>query len=241
MDFYFNFAVEQTIHTPIKTKSAMKQKLFEYRFELLLMALVLVLFDRAVFTDMIFFTKIVWPANMIILAIASYFIFKDRVGIVDISRTILAVLSILIPVAFSFIFASRIMTLIAFGIYLSYYLLILIEVLRQIFERTESNMSVIFGSMCGYLLLIVLAQFSFLFIEYNQPGSFNGITYSSIPDLYDQLSYFSMVSITTIGYGDILPNTSAARLIAMIFTISGQFYMVALVGIIISRYTHPKP
>jgi hypothetical protein len=33
MDFYINFAVEQTIHTPFKTKPAMKQKIFEYRFE----------------------------------------------------------------------------------------------------------------------------------------------------------------------------------------------------------------
>jgi hypothetical protein len=46
-----------------------------------------------------------------------------------------------------------------------------------------------------------------------------------------------MTSIATVGYGDILPISPEARLITMFFTIAGQFYMVALVGIIISRFT----
>ena len=46
-----------------------------------------------------------------------------------------------------------------------------------------------------------------------------------------------MVTLATVGYGDITLATETARLTTMFFAISGQFYMVALVGIIISRFT----
>jgi hypothetical protein len=118
-----------------------------------------------------------------------------------------------------------------------YYSIIFSEVLRQIFQRSEATVSVILGSVSGFLLMIVIAQFAFLQLEYATPGSFNGLEQGSIPSLYNQLSYFSMVTMATVGYGDIAPKTETARLITMFFTIAAQFYMVALVGIIVSRFS----
>lgn len=47
-----------------------------------------------------------------------------------------------------------------------------------------------------------------------------------------------MVILSTVGFSEIAPLTDTARLVTMFFTISGQFYMIALVGIIISRFTN---
>lgn len=59
-------------------KHTLKEKFRYFRFEFLLFALLLTLFDRAFFTDLLFFNQYVWPANMFILSVASYFIFKER-------------------------------------------------------------------------------------------------------------------------------------------------------------------
>lgn len=213
-----------------------KPYLHTYRLEFLLVALLLLLFDKAFFTDDLFFTRFVWPFNMIILGIASIGIFKERNHAIKILKNSLFILSILIPLFFALIIKNTLTTQLSFITYISYYLLIFIEVLRQIFQKTETNISVIFGSISGYLLLIVIAQFTYLLIEYNASQSFSGLKSDSIPAIYNQLSYFSMVTLSTVGFGDIAPITDTARLATMFFTILGQFYMVALVGIIISRF-----
>jgi hypothetical protein len=51
------------------------------------------------------------------------------------------------------------------------------------------------------------------------------------------MSYFSFVAMTTIGFGDIYPESDSARLLTAFFAVLGQFYMVGLVGILISRFT----
>lgn len=71
------------------------------------------------------------------------------------------------------------------------------------------------------------------------PNSFKGIEGGAVPDAYNQISYFSLITLTTIGYGDITPANDSARLLAAFWGLIGQFYMVAVVGIIISRYTAP--
>jgi hypothetical protein len=45
-----------------------------------------------------------------------------------------------------------------------------------------------------------------------------------------QLRYFSFVTLATVGYGDIVPHTPAARTMALLEAMLGQFYLVALVG-----------
>lgn len=213
------------------------QKFNYYRYEVLLIALLLLLFDRIFFTNAQFYTSYVWPFNMIILGVASQLIFKERVSFFRWIKNVLFLLSVLIPLIFSFIVTNYLLVEFTFLVYVIYYTLIFTEVLRQIFQRSETNFSVIFGSVSGYLLLVVIAQFAFLAMEYNFPDSFKGISGESIPEMYDQLSYFSMVTLATVGYGDITPITIPSRLITMFFAISGQFYMIALVGIIISRFS----
>jgi voltage-gated potassium channel Kch len=66
-----------------------------------------------------------------------------------------------------------------------------------------------------------------------QPGAFAAPTPIG-PDDYVarvmQMRYFSFVTLTTVGYGDVVPRTPAARTLAMLEAIMGQFYLVALVG-----------
>jgi voltage-gated potassium channel len=103
----------------------------------------------------------------------------------------------------------------------------------------------IYGAVCAYLLLGYAWTFGYSLIEELQPGSF---TSSASPMPHDlvgrvmQLRYFSFVTLATVGYGDIVPHTPAARTLALLEAILGQFYLVALVGRLVGLHiVHGNP
>ena len=49
-------------------------------------------------------------------------------------------------------------------------------------------------------------------------------------------NYFSLVTITTLGYGDITPRAPLARSFTMILTLLGQMYLTILVAILVSKF-----
>lgn len=91
----------------------------------------------------------------------------------------------------------------------------------------------IYGAVCAYLLLGYAWTFAYSVITEIQPDSFMSMTSPMPADVVGRvmhLRYFSFVTLATIGYGDIVPQTPAARTLALLEAIVGQFYLVALVG-----------
>jgi hypothetical protein len=125
--------------------------------------------------------------------------------------------------------------------YIGYYTFVLWEVMRQITSAKEVRLNVVIGSFCGYLLLSLVALFAYVLIEVNYPHSFGNISHGNLPETYQQLLYFSFITLTSIGFGDIAPLTDMTRLTVAFFGLMGQFYMVAVIGIVISRFSsHAK-
>lgn len=215
----------------------MKNYLHFKRFELILIALVIVIFNKIFFYSDDIYTKYVWPLNMILLGVVSWGVFRERNNTVKWMKNILFLMVVFIPFFSSYIFQQAALTSIALLSYMGFYLLIFIELMRQLIQKDEITESVIFGSLSGFLLLIIVSSFSFLLIDFVDQQSFNNLNGSHIPEKYHQLMYFSSITLSTIGYGDITPATDQARLLAAFWGIIGQFYMVAVVGIIISKFT----
>lgn len=107
-------------------------------------------------------------------------------------------------------------------------------ILRAIFVRQVSG-DAILGTVCGYLLLGIIWSLLYYAVETASPGSFN----LPAPDHADAaaepldrgaLSYFSFITLATVGYGDVTPRTPLARTLAWIEAIAGQFYLAVLVA-----------
>ena len=91
----------------------------------------------------------------------------------------------------------------------------------------------IYGAVCAYLLLGYAWTFAYSFIAEAETDAFVFLTSAMPHDIVGrvmQLRYFSFVTLATVGYGDIVPHTAAARTLALLEAILGQFYLVALVG-----------
>jgi len=215
----------------------MKKWIYANRFELLLFALFMVIFNRIFFFSNSFYSSYIWPFNMVLLGIVSMGIFHDNKNWVNWLKNVLFVIIVLEPIFASEIFANFTTALLGLFAYIAFYILIFIETLKQITKKKEVSESVVFGSLSGFLLLVLLSTFSFIFLQVIHPESLNNIHGNTIPEIYHQITYFSSITLSTIGYGDITPATDNARLLAAFWGIIGQFYMVTIVAIIISKFT----
>jgi len=91
----------------------------------------------------------------------------------------------------------------------------------------------IVGAICIYMMLSLIWAILYLFIAEAVPGAFNGLTQASWPDNFETAIYFSFVTITTLGYGDISPVLPLARFLVYMEAIVGVFYMAILVASLI--------
>lgn len=108
-------------------------------------------------------------------------------------------------------------------------------ILRHLFERRAINIDDILGTLCGYLLAALAWANLYGLIEVLMPGAF-AIDSADAPALLEWYRreslfvYFSLTTLTTIGFGDVTPVAPSARSAAMIEGVFGQFYIAVVVA-----------
>lgn len=207
------------------------------KYELLLFALIQHLFIGILLRDLPFYTKVIWLINMLILGTASLGVFIEKGRLKNIVQIILFVVVLLLPLGITLWGYNRDYFLFLNIAYVLFFLFIFWEVLKFLVKPSYINSDIISASACGYLLLIEISTFLLQFFVYQNPQSFKGIDFSNPASIYIDLVYFSSITLTSIGFGDITPNAHYTKLITSFFGIVGQFYSVILVGILISKFS----
>lgn len=98
----------------------------------------------------------------------------------------------------------------------------------------------ILGAMVVYLLLGITFALVFELFYRFYPHAFNNVSALTRPERMAEMIYFSMVSITTLGYGDITPNLGFVRILAVMEAVVGQFFVAAVLGVLVSRHGTQK-
>ncbi len=94
----------------------------------------------------------------------------------------------------------------------------------------------IFGALCAYVFIGLLFALVFSHLEYREPGSFyiaNDLLAEQASEESSQLNvftYFSFVTMTTLGYGDVTPISEHARTLAWLEALLGQLYLAVMVA-----------
>lgn len=123
--------------------------------------------------------------------------------------------------------------------YLCFFILFIIvsifDLNYEIFKEDNVTKDILYGSICGYLLLIVMYGSLHMLLETIAPGSYHhSVNWESADFTSHQMYYYSTITITTLGYGDIIPVSVLAKSIAMLECISGVFYIAILVSRLIA-------
>jgi hypothetical protein len=106
----------------------------------------------------------------------------------------------------------------------------LFGIVRTVLAGRASTHAIV-GAVCGYLLLGLIWSLIYSAIETLAPGSFARSVHDSAEPLdRSVLSYYSFVTLSTVGYGDITPATPLVRTLSWIEAVAGQFYLAVLVA-----------
>ena len=100
-----------------------------------------------------------------------------------------------------------------------------------LFLEGKADIDSLSGAIFGYFLLAILWAALFDGLETWSPGSFE-LTAAGTQS--EQLFYLSLVTITTLGYGDVLPISAEARILAGLEAMIGPLYLAVLIGRIVS-------
>jgi voltage-gated potassium channel len=106
--------------------------------------------------------------------------------------------------------------------------------LSVVIRRQFASLDSIFGAISAYLLFGLAWSLTYWAIDYAAPGSFiwpkGELLSETRTERYSEFIYYSMVTMSTLGYGDVTPTNSIARTLAWMQSMAGQFYVAVLVA-----------
>ena len=111
---------------------------------------------------------------------------------------------------------------------------------RQIAMDKHIDTNRIFGAIAVYLMLGVLWAVMYTLVDLTWPGAFKGFDSGMNAAWASDRLYFSFVTMTTLGYGDISPTTALARFLAYSQAIVGQLYIAILIAGLVGAYIARK-
>lgn len=119
-------------------------------------------------------------------------------------------------------------------------LVVPVAILRRIatdFQAEGVDLEVVLGALCAYLY--VGAYFAFL---YDVMARLSDSPFFAQPGADSRLNYlyFSFITLTTTGYGDVSPAYGPGRMIAVTEAVFGQLYLVSVVAIVVSAFGKRK-
>ncbi len=131
-------------------------------------------------------------------------------------------------------YLTALSSLLSYSFYSIFYILVIIAIGSRISHEEKVNLNVVRGGVCIYLLLGILWFFFYKIIVFFDVNAF------SFPEniTKESLFYFSFTTLTTLGYGDILPKNVFAMTFANAEALVGQIYPAVVIAKLVSLYEH---
>ncbi len=118
-------------------------------------------------------------------------------------------------------------------------LMVIASIINLILQSEEVCREVIYAAILLYLLAALMWAFIYTFLELVDPASFN-IELNRSDGYLTVFQYYSFVTISTLGYGDITPTTEVARAFSVLEAVIGQLYLVVAVAWLVGMHVSGK-
>jgi hypothetical protein len=125
--------------------------------------------------------------------------------------------------------------MIGHGLVIVFYSWAAVLIVASLFRRQAVSPDSVFGAICGYLLLGMAWGVLYSMLDTIRPGSFEVGSRLAEQVQADHsrihlFTYYSFITLTTVGYGDVTPLSTPARTCAWLEALTGQFYLAVLVA-----------
>jgi hypothetical protein len=117
------------------------------------------------------------------------------------------------------------------------------HLLHFVLRAPVVTVEVLCASIAAYLMLGLMWTVAYWFVDQVTPGgAFSFNTEQGVHSINGFTGfYFSFITLSTVGYGDIIPVSRAARWLAAMEAMTGLLYVAVLIARLVSLYSHPKP
>lgn len=158
---------------------------------------------------------------------------------------LLALLTITV-LAFNTVLENHSLNLFGLLLEVIFFTITAITTITHVLEERRITADKIYGAISAYLLFGLIWALIYNMIEVQTPGAFEfnpNLKFSIFeeptkPFYFVHFIYYSLITLTTTGYGDITPLNAAARVFSSIEAILGQLYVAVLIGRLVGLHIH---
>ncbi|MEM1067293.1 MAG: ion channel [Planctomycetota bacterium] len=105
---------------------------------------------------------------------------------------------------------------------------------RDLLSEPNVDADTLLGASCTYILIGMLFASANAILLQLYPECFALAADGGEP-IY-QLTYFSIITLTTVGYGDLVPLSNATRMLAAFEAVIGQVFVAVIVGLLVGKH-----
>ena len=132
------------------------------------------------------------------------------------------------------------------GASMVFFAFVVAQLLRFILRAPRVDANVLCAGVSGYLMLGLLWVPAYLLAASAAPPGVDAFAFTVPPGASHAMKgfnafYFSFITLTTVGYGDIAPVTNGARMLAVMEAIVGVFYVAVLISRLVAMHSSPPP
>lgn len=171
-----------------------------------------------------------------ILLITGIFVISSSTRILTI-MPLFALLSCVV-IWFNFILVSPTLLIVGLLLEIIFFILTTFVIITHVLEYKHVTADKILGAVSAYLLIGIIWALIYTVLEIAFPHSFYfslgiksyGDGLSQHRFFFSEFLYYSFVTLSTLGYGDIIPTSNPARALATLEAVSGQLYVAVLIA-----------
>lgn len=217
----------------------MLSKLYKIRYELFFISQLAILFGSLIIPVKLF-EEIIMPVLFLLNVFSGILLISKSKRLTQIFTVFFLILLIVFVAKLVRHSQDDYLSYVRFGLYFLFYIIVCVEIIKQVLKTKSVSKNVIFGLMSGYLSIGLIAFFIFVSIEISVPDSFKGLMVhgTTFSNKVDSLLYYSYITLLTIGYGDIVPVTAVAQKAAVLVGVLGQFYIIIVTTVVVEKYIY---
>ncbi len=202
-------------------------------FVYLFISLILFLFTAAVVAEFSnLFSKEAFSLIIILMMLAGFKSLQTRIAW---KRTLYVLIPLFVVLsALDTFFNEKIYLLLVLTTLLLFFIGCFVMAFRQVLFVGDIDGNKIIGSLTLYILIGLIWAVIYMLIISLDPTAFSGLEVTNWKEGFSRFAYYSFVTLTTLGYGDILPANHIAEFFISMEAILGVFYIAIIVSSLIS-------